>query len=57
MLPCVGWHQAIQVNSPRIAQERHLKPPGSDLIGEALAPVWTNGEALALAGSHLQMVA
>jgi hypothetical protein len=30
-----------------------LEPLGPDVIGEALAPVWSYGETLALAGSHL----
>jgi hypothetical protein len=48
----VGWHQAVRVNPPGITWERRLKPPGPDLIGVALAPVWSYREALALAGSH-----
>jgi hypothetical protein len=48
----VGWHQAIQFFSPGITRERRLKPPCPDLTGGTLAPVWSYGEALALAGSH-----
>jgi hypothetical protein len=33
-----------------------MKPPGLDLMGVALAPVWSYGVALALAGSHSQTV-
>jgi hypothetical protein len=29
----VGWHLAIWVFPPGITWERHLKPPGLDLIG------------------------
>jgi hypothetical protein len=42
--------------SARIARERPVKPPGSNLIRGALAPIWSYGEALALAGSHPGMV-
>jgi hypothetical protein len=53
---CVGWHLAVRVFSSGITQERRLKPPDLDLIGRALAPVWSYGEAVALANSHPQMV-
>jgi hypothetical protein len=34
-----------------------VKPPDLNLTGEgALAPVWSYGEALVLAGSHLGMM-
>jgi hypothetical protein len=29
----VGWHQAVRVFPPGITRERHMKPPGPDLIG------------------------
>jgi hypothetical protein len=52
----VGWHRAIQVLPPGITWEIRLKPPGPDLTVMALAPVWSYGEPLDLAGSHPQMV-
>jgi hypothetical protein len=49
----VGWQLAIQVFPLGITQERRLKLPSLELIREgALAPVWSDGEALVLAGSH-----
>jgi hypothetical protein len=53
----VGWHLAIWVFSIGITRERCLKPHGPDLPWGggwrgAYAPVWSYGEALALAGSH-----
>jgi hypothetical protein len=58
---CVGWHLAIRVFPIEITRESHKKPLGQDLAGGgagggALALIWSYGEALALAGSHLQMV-
>jgi hypothetical protein len=52
----VGWHLAVRVFPSGITQERCLKPPDLDLIGRALAPVWSYGEAVALANSHPRMV-
>jgi hypothetical protein len=55
---CMGWHQALRVFLPWITRERRMKPPGPDLTGGGggLTPVWSYGEALALASSHPQMV-
>jgi hypothetical protein len=54
----VGWHLAVRVFSKGITRESRLKPTGQDLPGGegALAPVWSYGEVLALAGSHLRTV-
>jgi hypothetical protein len=52
----VGWHLAIRVFLIGITWESHLKPPGPDLIGGALAPVWSYAEESTLAGSHPQTV-
>jgi hypothetical protein len=52
--PC--WLASSHMGFPLgITRERCLKPPGLDLTGGALAPVWSYGEALALAGSHPRM--
>jgi hypothetical protein len=56
MLLHVGWHLAVRVFPIEITRERRLKPPGQDLTGGASAPVWSYGEALAIAGSHLHTV-
>jgi hypothetical protein len=53
---CVDWHRAVWVFPLGITWERYLKPPGPDLTGGALAPIWSYGEALALAGSHPRTV-
>jgi hypothetical protein len=52
----VGWHLAVWVFPIGITQESWLKPPGQNLPGEALASVWSYGEAHALAGSHPRTV-
>jgi hypothetical protein len=53
----VGWHLIVWVFLIGITHESHLKPPGRDLLrGGALAPFWSYGEVLALAGSHPQIV-
>jgi hypothetical protein len=51
------WH-GIELSgfSTRIIRERRIKPPDPDFTGGALAPIWSYGEALALASSHPQMV-
>jgi hypothetical protein len=51
----VGWQVAVQVFLSGITQKSRLKPPGPDLIaqGGAITPIWSYGEALSLASSHL----
>jgi hypothetical protein len=55
----VGWQVAVQVFLSGITQKSCLKPPGPDLIaqgGGAITPIWSYGEALSLASSHLRIV-
>jgi hypothetical protein len=33
-----------------------MKPPSQDLLGGALAPIWSYGEVLVLVGSHPRTV-
>jgi hypothetical protein len=52
----VGWHLAIRVLQIGITQEQQMKPPDPDLYRGASAPIWSYGQVLAYAGSHLRTV-
>jgi hypothetical protein len=52
----VNWHLAVWVFPIGITWESRLKPPGQNLPGVALPPIWSYGEALTPADSHSRTV-